>query len=82
VDFRGQTIFVADAHRDDGKRFVVRADDKLRAFRVLTTKITKGGIAEIHHSYLVKVKVSGQSKLKAKILDMRPRIASNVVNAR
>ena len=24
VDERGRTIFVADAHRDDGKRFVVR----------------------------------------------------------
>ena len=28
----GQTIFVADAHRDDGKRFVVREDEKLSAF--------------------------------------------------
>jgi hypothetical protein len=28
----GATIFVADAHRDDGKRFVVRADEKLTAF--------------------------------------------------
>jgi len=25
-------IFVADAHRDDGKRFVVRADEILTAF--------------------------------------------------
>jgi hypothetical protein len=25
-------IFVADAHRDDGKRFVVHADEKLTAF--------------------------------------------------
>jgi len=32
VDCRGRTIFVADAHRDDGKRFVVRADEKLTAF--------------------------------------------------
>jgi len=28
----GQTIWIADAHRDDGKRFVVRADEKLTAF--------------------------------------------------
>ena len=28
----GRTIFVADAHRGDGKRFVVRADEKLTAF--------------------------------------------------
>jgi hypothetical protein len=32
VDSNGQTIFVADAHRGDGKRFVVRADEKLRVF--------------------------------------------------
>jgi hypothetical protein len=32
VDSRERTIFVADAHRDDGKRFVVRADKKLTAF--------------------------------------------------
>jgi hypothetical protein len=32
VDREERTIFVADAHRDDGKRFVVRADDKLTAF--------------------------------------------------
>jgi hypothetical protein len=25
-------IWIADAHRDDGKRFVVRADEKLIAF--------------------------------------------------
>jgi hypothetical protein len=32
ADSRGQTIFVADAHRDDGKRFIVSADEKLTAF--------------------------------------------------
>jgi hypothetical protein len=32
VDSNGQTIFVADAHRDNGKRFVVRSDEMLRAF--------------------------------------------------
>ena len=32
VDSNGRTIFVADAHRDDGKRFVVHADEKLAAF--------------------------------------------------
>jgi hypothetical protein len=32
VDSRGRTIFVVDAHRDDGKRFLVRADEKLTAF--------------------------------------------------
>jgi hypothetical protein len=27
-----RTLFVADTHRDDGKRFVVRPDEKLTAF--------------------------------------------------
>jgi hypothetical protein len=39
VDSRGRTIFVADAHRDDGKRFVVRADEKLTAFVELESMI-------------------------------------------
>jgi hypothetical protein len=32
IDSSGRTIFVTDAHRDDGKRFVVRPDEKLAAF--------------------------------------------------
>jgi len=32
VTSEGRIIWVADAHRGDGKRFVVRADEKLAAF--------------------------------------------------
>jgi hypothetical protein len=32
VDSNGLTIFVADAHRDDGQCFIVRGDEKLTAF--------------------------------------------------
>jgi hypothetical protein len=32
-------IFVADAHRGDGKRFVVRADEKLTAFLELEAAV-------------------------------------------
>ena len=32
LDSQGRTIWIADAHRDDGKRFVVHADEKLTAF--------------------------------------------------
>ena len=32
LDSRGRTIWIADAHRDDGKRFVVRADEILTTF--------------------------------------------------
>jgi len=32
VDSRWRTIFVADAHRENGKRFIVSADEKLTTF--------------------------------------------------
>ena len=32
---RANAIWIADAHRDDGKRFVVHADEKLTAFMEL-----------------------------------------------
>jgi hypothetical protein len=32
LDSDGRTIWIADAHRDDGKRFVVHADENLTAF--------------------------------------------------
>ena len=38
----GGSIFIADAHRDDGKRFVVRADEKLTAFLELESAIRTG----------------------------------------
>jgi len=31
IDSNGRTIFIADAHRDDGKRFIVTAEEKLTA---------------------------------------------------
>jgi hypothetical protein len=39
IDSNGRTIWIADAHRDDGKRFVVRADDKLTAFLELESAL-------------------------------------------
>jgi len=39
IDCEGRTMFVADAHRHDGKRFVVRADEKLTAFVELEAAI-------------------------------------------
>jgi hypothetical protein len=32
VDSEGRTLWIVDAHRDNGKRFVVRSDEKLTAF--------------------------------------------------
>ena len=39
VDRQGRTIFVADAHRGDGKRLVVHSDEKLIAFLELERAI-------------------------------------------
>src|SRR5213079_2835222 len=39
VDRDRRTIWIADAHRNDGKRFVVRADEKLTAFLELESAI-------------------------------------------
>jgi len=39
VDSEGRTIWIVDAHRDDGKRFVVRANEKLTAFLELEAAI-------------------------------------------
>jgi hypothetical protein len=48
VDSYGRTIWIADAHRGDGKRFVVRADEILTAFidpeiRRTSTKAAQNG---------------------------------------
>jgi hypothetical protein len=39
IDSNGRTIWAADAHRGDGNRFVVRADEKLTAFLELQAAI-------------------------------------------
>jgi len=41
VHSRGRTIWIADAHRGDGKRFVARSDEKLTAFMELESAIRK-----------------------------------------
>jgi hypothetical protein len=41
IDCNGRTIWIADAHRDNGKRFVVHADEKLSAFVELEAAIRR-----------------------------------------
>jgi hypothetical protein len=43
TDSNGRTTWIADAHRDDRKRFVVRADEKLTAFLELESAIHSRG---------------------------------------
>ena len=42
--FQRRTIWIVDAHRGDGKRFVVRADEKLTAFVGLKSAIGTLGL--------------------------------------
>ena len=42
LNSQGRTVWIADAHRGDGKRFVVRADEKLTAFLELEAAIRGG----------------------------------------
>jgi hypothetical protein len=39
IDSDGRTIWIADAHRGDGKRFIVRSNEKLTAFLELEAAI-------------------------------------------
>jgi hypothetical protein len=39
LDCEGRTIWIADAHRANGKRFIVRADEKLTAFLGLAAAV-------------------------------------------
>jgi hypothetical protein len=39
LDVEGRTIWIVDAHRDDGKRFVVHADELLTAFVELERQV-------------------------------------------
>jgi hypothetical protein len=39
VDSEGRTIWIVDAHRGDGRRFIVHADEKLSAFVELERQV-------------------------------------------
>jgi hypothetical protein len=45
VDSDGKTIWIADAHRGDGKRFVARSDEKLTAFLELE-RVTRSAMSQ------------------------------------
>jgi hypothetical protein len=39
IDSKGRTIWIVDAHRGEGRRFVVHADEKLSAFVELERQV-------------------------------------------
>ena len=40
IDSNWRTIWIVDTHRDDGRRFIVHADEKLSAFVELERQVT------------------------------------------
>jgi hypothetical protein len=44
MDSNGRTIWIADAHRSDGKHFVVHADEKLTSFVELEAAILQRSV--------------------------------------
>jgi hypothetical protein len=55
LDCEGRTIWIADAHRGDGKRFVVCADEILTAFIELKSAIPSQKL-EARHSTGAKLR--------------------------
>ncbi|HJY53628.1 MAG TPA: hypothetical protein VKD89_06350 [Candidatus Udaeobacter sp.] len=47
LDALGRTIWIADAHRGDGKRFIVHADEKLTAFLELERAVCIHVVTEV-----------------------------------
>ena len=47
ISSTGKTIFIAGAHRDDGRRFIVHADEKLSAFVELERAIHEFAVSLI-----------------------------------
>jgi hypothetical protein len=47
IDSQGRTIWIVDAHRDDGRRFIVRAEEILTAFIELQRAIHQFAVSLI-----------------------------------
>ena len=57
VDSEGRIIWIADTHRGDGKRFVVRADEKLTAFVELERAIYELAVDAISGDFTTPLKL-------------------------
>jgi hypothetical protein len=56
IDSNRRTIWIADAHRGDEKRFIVRSDEKLSAFVELGTRgANRDVLSRIHSSRFMSV---------------------------
>ena len=58
VDSARRTIWIVDAHRDDGQRFSVRADEKLTAFLELEAAALRLRTEPFHGALVLRLKES------------------------
>jgi hypothetical protein len=56
VDSNGRTIWIADAHRGDDKRFIVHADEKLTAFVELESAALRLRTEPFHGALVLRFK--------------------------
>ena len=56
------TIWIADAHRDDGNGFVVRADERLTAFLELEVAIRAGHAGGNHDFFSFSANAAAQGQ--------------------
>jgi len=68
LDREGRAIWIADAHRDDRKRFVVRADEKLTAFLELLHVLLSAQIKIGHAAVWMRIRVCVSFILRPSLL--------------
>jgi hypothetical protein len=84
LDREGRTIWTADAHRDDGKRFVMHADEELTAFLELQRAIHEFAVSLCITSLLSEialcssVSITTAAKVPIRAIPMDERIANAI----
>jgi hypothetical protein len=53
IDAHTGKLFIVDAHRDDGKRYIVHSDEKLTAF-LEAEKVTRNASNDLHDQTTAK----------------------------
>jgi hypothetical protein len=80
VDSNGRTIWIADAHRDDGKRFVVRADEKLSPFLELERAVCIHLLSEPVLTIIAATESGADEKLTA-FLELEAAISGRTADS-
>ena len=71
LDSEGRTIWIADAHREDGKRFVVPAGELLTAFLELEAAIRPCGATSSEEIVEPTAEYEARSYMKIRRTDLR-----------